>query len=215
MMAGLMVLTVVQWIVFDQRAPFFQAFDNRTKNEWVNRMNATVVTALMVVFALLQGYSSHWGTAGGVAYFLHDIGHMLTYETDWSMYIHHVFSLTVVGLMRVAMTPLQAENVAIAVATLESTSPITNMSWLLNKAGFKSHPAFKYFAAFMVVFFGFMRCGVFPWLMLKKMDKVTAGVFFPLLVLNFYWFYKLIKMAMRFASTGEAPGENTEQSHAS
>lgn len=215
MMAVLMVASVGQWISLDQTAPFFQAFDTRTKHEWLNRTTATVATTLMVIFAILVGHTSTWGTAGAIAYFLHDIGHMLMYETDWSMYIHHVFSLTVTGLMRIAMTPLQAENVALAVATLESTGPVTNLSWLLNKAGFRSHPAFKYYAAFMVVFFGLMRCGVFPWIMAKKMDKVTAAVFSPLLGLNVYWFYKLIKMAIKFARTGEAPGESTSQSHES
>lgn len=200
-LAALMVATVGQWIAFDHCAPFFKAFDTREKHEWLNRTTATVATSLIVFFAAFSGHTSTWGTAGAIAYFLHDICHMMMYETDLSMYIHHVFSLTLTGLMRIAMDPLQAENVALASAILESTSPVTNMSWLLNKAGYRNHPAFKYFAGFMVVFFGLMRCGVFPWLMVTKMDKITSGVFFPLLGLNFYWFYKLIKMAIKFAKT--------------
>lgn len=212
-MAALMLAEVGQWIVFDQTAPFFRAFDVRTKHEWLNRITATVATSLIVLFALLSGGTTTWGAAGAIAYFLHDVGHMLMYETDWSMYIHHVFALTVTGLMRIAMTPIQAEGVAIATAVLESTSPVTNLSWLFNKAGYRTHPAFKYLAGFMVVFFGVMRCGVFPWVMLKKMDKVTAAVFSPLLGLNVYWFYKLIKMAMKFARTGEVVASSSEQSH--
>lgn len=200
MMAVLMVATVGQWMVFDHTMPFFREADLRAKHEWINHTTATLATTYIVLFAVLVGHTSHWGTAGGIAYFLHDIGHMLLYETDWSLYIHHVFSLTITGLMRIAMSPLQATNLATAVAVLESTSPVVNVSWLLNRAGYSTHPYFKYFAGFMVVFFGVMRCGVFPWLMVTKMDKVTAAVFSPLLVLNVYWFWKIIKLAQKTLS---------------
>ena len=212
-LAALMVATVGQWMVFDQTAPFFRAFEVHDKHEWLNRTTATVATTLIVLFSLLSGHTTLWGTAGAVAYFLHDIGHMLMYETDITMYIHHVFSLTVTGLMRMTMDPVQGASVALATAVLESTSPVTNLSWLFSKAGYRTHPAFKYLAAFMVVFFGVMRCGVFPWVMAKKMDKVTAAVFSPFLGLNLFWFYKLVKLAMKVAGIGAGGASSSEQSH--
>ena len=200
MLAVLMVATVGQWMLFDQTMPFFRDSNLRAKHEWINHTTAAVATTYIVLFAILVGHTTTWGTAGAIAYFLHDIGHMALYETDWSMYIHHVFSLTVTGLMRIAMNPTQAGNVAIASAVLESTSPVVNLSWLLNKAGYSTHPLFKYFAGFMVVFFGVMRCGVFPWVMATKMDKVTAAVFSPLLGLNLFWFWKIIRLVQKTLS---------------
>jgi hypothetical protein len=68
-----------------------------------------------------------------------------------------------------------------------------------------------YISGFAAVFFGFMRCGVFP-VMAKKMDRVTALVAMPFLVLNFYWFWKILKMLKRVLDKKEVAFSSSEQS---
>jgi hypothetical protein len=67
----------------------------------------------------------------------------------------------------------------------------------MREAGYKDHPAFKYLAGFMVVFFGLMRVLLFPWLMWKHMDPAIATMFFPIFGLNIYWFYKILMLAKK------------------
>ena len=101
------------------------------------------------------------------------------------------------------MTPEQSYNAFLATMNLESTSPFINATWLMRAAGYAEHPAFKYVAGFTLVFFGLMRVVVFPWLMYSRMDTVTTAVFAPFLVLNVYWFSKLIRMAQKAFGTKE------------
>jgi hypothetical protein len=212
-MAGLMLITVGQWIFFDQTAPFFRDFDFHTKHEWVGRITVCLSQLGIVTFGLTQGATSHWGLALAVAYILHDVGHMLIYERDVTTYFHHIVAATVAGLMKLTMTAEQAESMALAAIVLETTGPVLHTTWLLKQAGYSSEPWFKYIAGFAAVFFGVMRCGVFPWIMAKKMDRVTALVVAPFLVMNVYWFWKILKMLKKALETKEETASNTEQSH--
>ena len=201
----LMIAAVGQWMVLEQTTPFFQAFDTRSKHEWVGRVIACLFTAMIVGFAALQGSTSVWGKGVAMAYFLHDIGHMLLYESDITAYGHHIVSILTTALVQFAMTPMQADTVAVATAVLESTTPILNTTWLLNKAGYGSHPLFKYVAGFMVVFFGVMRVGVFPWLVWSRMDRASTALFSPLVGLNVYWFFKLIRLVHKKLAVSSDP----------
>lgn len=205
-----MLAVVTQWITFDQTAPFFQAFDTRTKHEWINRITASLAEIGIIGFALTHDMSSRWGAALGVAYFLHDTAHMFLYETEFSPYIHHVVAFAVLMMMKYAMSPEQAAAALTAVVTLESTSPVLHSTWLLNKAGYRSYPFFKYVMGFAAAFFGVMRVGVLPWLMHSRMDLPTAAVFAPILGLNLFWFWKILKMlrkAMRPSSQEETKSQ--------
>jgi hypothetical protein len=196
-MAALMVAAVGQWIALDQTAPFFREFDWQTKHEWINRTIAAVVTSLIAAFALLQGRTSHWGMAVTVAYFLHDIAHSLLYDSDITNYAHHIVSLAIAYLMKFVMTPDQGDVTAIAVAVLESTSPAVNLSWLLKKAGYSDQPWFKYVAGGMVALFGIMRVGVFPWIVATKMDTPMKMMFGPIVALNVFWFWKIVRLVQK------------------
>jgi hypothetical protein len=137
---------------------------------------------------------------------------MLVYERDITSYLHHVVSTTVFGLTKLVMTPDQADSTTIAMAILESTSPVLSATWLLKQAGYSDHPFFKYVAGFAAIFFGVMRCGVFPWMM-TKMDKSSKLIFAPLLALNIYWFWKIIKMMLKVLAKKEETASSNEQSH--
>jgi hypothetical protein len=213
LMAAMMLLTVGQWIGFDQTAPFFRDFDWHTKHEWIGRITAGIVQMSLIGFAILQGRTSQWGAALILAYLLHDTGHMFIYDTDVTSYLHHIITTTVVGLMTIAMTPAQADVSTLAAAVLESTSPLLHVSWLLKQAGYSDAPFFKYVAGAAAAFFGLMRIGVFPWIMATKMDTVTRMVFAPLLALSVYWFWKIVKMMLKVLETKEAPASSTEQCH--
>ena len=212
-MAALMLVTVGQWIVFDQTAPFFRAFDIRTKHEWVGRITSSLAQIGIVSYDLTEGASSYWGFVLVVAHVLFDTGHMLIYDRDITSYIHHIFAAAVTGLMKLTMSPEQADSFALAGGILESTSPVLHTTWLLKQAGYSSYPWFKYVAGFAAAFFGVIRCGVFPWVLIQKMDRVTALVFLPFLVLNVYWFWKIIKMMLKVLERAEEPASSTEQSH--
>ena len=212
LMAAMMLITVGQWIGFDQMAPFFREFDFHTKHEWVGRITVGIVQVGIIAFALLDGVTSHWGVALFTAYILHDVGHMLVYEKDVTTYLHHLVAATVTGLMKLTMTAQQAESIGLAATVLESTGPVLHTTWLLKQAGYSSEPWFKYIAGAAAAFFGVMRCGVFPWVMAKKMDKVTAMVAAPFLVLNVYWFWKIIKMMLKVLERKEEDASNSEQS---
>ena len=193
----LMLFTVGQWIVLDQTAPFFRNFDTKTKHAWIGRVTAAVFDTLIILFAAVNGYKTVWGAALLIAYVVHDTFHTFLYDRNIGNYIHHIVSFALTVLQKTAMNPMQAEATRLAMFTLESTSPILHASWLMNKAGYAGHPAFKYVAGFSVVFFGLMRLLAFPWVMYTSMDTVTASVFSPLLGLNVYWFYKLLQLSMR------------------
>ena len=138
---------------------------------------------------------------------------MLTYETDFTSYIHHIVAMTLAGLLKIAMTPAQADIATLLVAVLESTSPVLHSTWLLKQAGYSEYPFFKYIAGFAAVFFGLMRVGVVSWIVATKMDKASKFVFTPLLALNVYWFYKIVKMLMKIVAKKEEGALSTEQSH--
>lgn len=193
----LMLFTVGQWIVMDQTAPFFRDFDAKTKHAWIGRVTATVFDTLVILFAAVNGYKTVWGAALLIAYVVHDTFHTLLYDRNIGNYVHHIVSFALTVLQKTVMNPMQAEATRLAMFTLESTSPFLHASWLMNKAGYGTHPTFKYVAGFSVVFFGVMRLLAFPWVMYSSMDTVTAGVFSPLLGLNVYWFYKLVRLARR------------------
>lgn len=212
-MAALMLTAVGQWIVFDQTTPFFQAFDAHTKHEWVGRIAGSLSQLGIILCWMLEGPTTVWGQSLLIGYTLHDILHMLVYETDITSYIHHIVSVTVFGLMKLTMTPEQTESTALATVILESTSPVLSLTWLLKQAGYSGHPLFKYIAGGAAVFFGLMRCGVFPWAMAKKMDRTTALVLIPFLALNVYWFRKIVKMMLKVLERKEEPASNSEQSH--
>jgi hypothetical protein len=200
-LALLTVSTVAQYIGFDQLAPFFQAFEWKKKNEWISRINAIVIEVGVLLFAMVSGGSTVWGVGSLLAYFLHDSVHLLLYDHDITNYIHHIIGTAVILLRSTVMTPDQASSTFIAALNLESTGPFINATWLMRAAGYKEHPAFKYLAGFTLVFFGLMRVLLFPWLMYNHMDKGTAIMFSPLLVLNVYWFYKIIGMAQKAFAT--------------
>ncbi len=202
-LAILTVTTVAQYIGFDQLAPFFQAFDWKTKNDWIGRVTATACQVVMLLFGLCGEHTSHWIVGLVFAYFLHDAVHCMFYTTDLSNYIHHAVGLAVAVLRETVMTPDQVYTAFLAMVNLESTSPFINATWLAKAAGYGDHPAFKYLAGFTLVFFGIMRVVVFPWLMYSRMDKVMATMFAPFLVLNVYWFSKLIRMAQKAFGTKE------------
>ena len=215
LMAALMLATVGQWIAFDQTAPFFRGFDTHTKHEWVGRINGSIVQMIIVGIALFQGKTTHWGYPLLLAYLLHDTGHMLIYERDITSYLHHVVTTTVFGLARLVMTEEQIDSTIRAMTVLEATSPVLSATWLLKQAGYSDRPFFKYVAGFAAAFFGIMRCGVFPWTM-TKMDKSGKLIFAPLLALNIYWFYKIVRMMLKVldgASKKEQGASSSEQSH--
>lgn len=193
----LMLFTVGQWMALDQLAPFFRAFDTKTKHAWVGRVTASVFDTLVILFAAVNGYKTVWGAALLIAYVIHDTVHTFLYDRNIGNYIHHIVSFALTVLQKTVMNPMQAEATRLAMFTLESTSPILHASWLMNKAGYAGHPAFKYVAGFSVVFFGLMRLLAFPWVMYTSMDTVTASMFSPLLGLNVYWFFKLLQLARR------------------
>jgi hypothetical protein len=197
----LTVTTVAQYIGFDQLAPFFQAFDWKQKNSWLGRITASACQIAMLLFGLMGEPNSPWLIGLVVAYFLHDAMHCTLYDHDITNYIHHAVGLAVAFLRETVMTPEQSYNAFLATMNLETTSPFLNATWLMRAAGYGDHPAFKYVAGFTLLFFGLMRVVVFPWLMYSRMDRVTTAVFSPFLVLNVYWFYKLILMAQRTLAT--------------
>jgi hypothetical protein len=209
LLAVLTVSTVAQYIGFDQGASFFQAFEWKKKNEWISRINAGVVEVGVLLFALFSGNATVWGVALLFAYFLHDSVHLLLYDHDITNYIHHIVGIVLLILRGTVMTPEQSYGTFIAGMNLESTGPFINATWLMRAAGYKDHPTFKYLAGFTLVFFGLMRVLLFPWLMYTRMDKVTAAVFSPLLGLNVYWFYKILRMAQK-AFTTNSGGERDE-----
>ena len=214
--AALMVGSVGQWIVFDQTAPFFNAFSAKMKTEWICRVNAMVVDSLLTGFGVLEGHTSEWGLATVVGYFVFDLIHMLLYDPTYLTGLaHHVVSMSVVGLGKLAMTDEQAGNATTAASILMSTSPLLNLTWLLHKGGYSDQPYFKYIAGLMAVSYGVTRLGVLPWFMATKMDKVTAAVFVPLLALSVYWFYKIAKMGQKFFMKGTSAEDalNSAQSH--
>jgi hypothetical protein len=213
LMATMMVAVVGQWILFDPKVPVFRALDSRIKHEWVGRIIGSLSQIGIILFWLFEGVNSIWGQSLVLGHALHDTMHMLVYETDDTAYIHHLVLVTVFGLMKLTMTPAQAESAALATAVLESTSPVLSLTWLLKQGGCSNHPAFKYISGFAAMFFGFMRCGVFPWVMAKKMDRVTALVALPFLLLNFYWFWKILKMLKRVLDKKEVSFSSSEQSH--
>lgn len=216
-MAGLMMATVGQWMAFEHLAPFFREFDLHTKHEWIGRITASVVEVFVVCFTLLYGPSSVWGSPILLGYLLHDTGHMLIYEKDITTYLHHIVCTTLLGLMELTMSPAQAQSAYLATGVLESTSPILHATWLLKKAGYGDQPFFKYIAGGAAAFFGIMRIGVFPWVMMTKMDRVTAAVFSPILGLSIYWFYKIVKLMKKVidkAETAATDVSSTAQSHA-
>ena len=212
-MAALMVATVGQWVVMDQM-PFFQAFDWKTKHEWIGRCTATIVQTLCVLIIILWKDTTAWGIPLFLGYHLFDTFHMATYERDPASYFHHVIAVAVTGLKEMVMSAAQIEPAIQATMTLEVSSPPLHISWLLNKAGYGDRPWFKYVAGFAAVFFAIMRLGAFPWLVATKMDTVTAMVSSPFILLNLYWFYKIVRMALRkFGGTKAKDASNTEQSH--
>lgn len=201
LLAVFTVSTVAQYIGFDQLAPFFQAFDWKRKNEWVGRINGSVAQIFIVLFALASGGATQWGAALVMAYFMHDVAHCALYDHGITNYIHHIVGFLVVVLQQTVMTPEQSYSTFLAGVSLEATSPFVSGTWMMRAAGYKDHPAFKYVAGFTLVFFGIMRLLVFPWIMANHMDRVTASVFSPLLGLNVYWFYKMLRMAEKAFAT--------------
>jgi hypothetical protein len=212
-MAAMMVAAVGQWILFDQKVPVFQSLDSKIKHEWVGRIIGSASQIGIILFWLFEGVNSIWGQSLVLGHALHDTLHMLAYETDVTAYIHHLVLFTVFGLMKLTMTPAQAESAALATVVLESTSPILSLTWLLKQGGLSGHPSFKFVSGFAAGFFGVMRCGVFPWVMAKKMDRVTALVALPFLMLNLYWFWKILKMLKKVLDKKEVSFSSTEQSH--
>ena len=196
-MATLMLSTVGQWIAWDQTAPFFKAFDIATKHEWVNRVNACVMTAILVGFAVIQGHTSIWGFASMVAYMLHDTSHLFLYETDIAGYAHHIITLMLSALMNTVMSVDQQMTATNVVAILESTSPLVNLSWLLNKSGYSDSAFFPYVAVAMVVWFGIQRVLVFPWFLATKADTAMKIVLSPVVLFNFFWFHKIIGLVTK------------------
>ena len=202
-LAFLTVLTVAEYIGFDQTTPVFQALDWKKKNDWIGRVTGIIGQIGMFLFAAISGERSHWGVAWVLAYFLHDVAHCMLYDRDITNYIHHIIAFIIAVLREVVMTPEQAYGTYLTVLNLESTSPFINATWLMREAGYKDHPAFKYLAGFTVVFFGLMRVLLFPLVMWKTLDAATATMFAPIFGLNCYWFYKIIGMAQRaFATNG-------------
>ncbi len=196
-MAALMLSSVGHWMVADQHFPFFKEFDMATKHEWVNRVNACVMTAILVAFATLQGHTSKWGFASMVAYMLHDTSHLFLYDHDITGFAHHIVVLMLSALMKTTMSVQQQANATSAVAILESTSPLVNLSWLLNKAGYSDSSFFPYVAIAMVVWFGIQRVLVFPWFLLTKTDPAMKVVLSPIIGFNFFWFYKIIGLVTK------------------
>ena len=209
LVALLATLNVCQWIVSDQTLPFFRAFSWKTKNDWVSRVNAGVVEIIAFVLLGISGHTSVWAYALMLAFFLEDTLHLLVYDHTLLNYIHHVLVGAVFVLFRTLMTPEQAESAYRVFLTVESTGPFLQATWLMREAGLKNHPAFKTLAGFTLVFYGVMRCGVFPWLMHAHMDRGMALLLMPLLGLNVYWFYKLCRMAQKAFATN-AGGERLE-----
>jgi hypothetical protein len=212
-MAGLMLFTIGQWIFIDQTAPFFRDLEGHTQHEWVGRITCAVAQLGIIGFYLAEGATSQWAAALVLAYILHDTVHMAIYERDIATYLHHIVAATILGLMKLTMTSAQVESMALAGAILESTSPVLHATWVAKQAGYGSHPVFKAGAGFAALFFGIVRCGVFPWVMATKMDRVTALVAAPLMVLNVYWFWKILKMLKKALETKAEDASNTEQSH--
>lgn len=211
-MAGLMLATVGQWIALDQTAPFFRDFATHTKHEWVGRVIGSLSQIGIVAFVLLQGATSPWGVALFTGYILHDVGHMLIYDRDITSYLHHIVAATVTGLMNLTMNPEQVESIGLATVILESTGPFLHTTWLLKQAGYSSAPWFKYIAGAVAAFFGLMRCGVFPWAMATKMDRVTAFVLIPFLALNVYWFSKIVMMMKKVVETPSSSDKTPTES---
>jgi hypothetical protein len=203
LMAGMMLATVGQWMAFEQGLPVFQTLDSHTKHEWVARITALVVEIALIGFALIQGRTSQWGACLMLAYLMHDTGHSLIYESDVSPYIHHIVAITVFGLTKLTMTPEQADVTTLALAMLESTSPLLHVTWLMKQAGYSQHPLFTIIAGVTAAFYGIMRCGVFPWFMATTMDRGTTLIFAPLMALNVYWFAKIVRLMAKVLASRE------------
>lgn len=117
------------------------------------------------------------------------------------------------GSIESIICPLELKLIAfysMMVYIAEGSTPALHMCWLLHKLNMKKSFLFKVFVAWLLLGFFVCRILVSPymlWHMSQNMDAwgqdndllfyLNFSIVFLFAVLNFYWFYKLISLAVK------------------
>ena len=173
--------------------PFYRAFDCYTKHCWVGRATALVTQLIVLPLSTAFGFDTFCMHTLGM-YILHDSLHCALYEKDAMTWIHHVATLG--GYMYIFWAPADIVHLmVVATMLLESTSPLIQVCWFVNKSGYSGAKWFPYLAGATLLMYLVVRCIYFPYfvfLHLPGYSKLLGAVF---TALNWMWFYKLIGYA--------------------
>lgn len=176
-------------------APFYKAFDTFTKHSWIGR--ATSMTTQILVLPLMAyfGQSSAYHHVLGM-YLIADMLHLALYQrNDTAVWLHHIVCVFGYGVS-FFISQKTLEILVTGSLMLELTSPLIHLSWFVTKLGYSQTPWFSLLAGVTILNFFAIRCVWFPYFVFYNVPKTLWGFGVILMVLNVFWFYKLIGYAL-------------------
>jgi hypothetical protein len=182
---------------------FYPRFTLTEKCEWLAWTN-TVIFQTSFTIANLYGTNPFVLGQYFTIYVINDTLHLLLYNRDPLMYIHHVLSF-ILAVSQRWMSYDNAYAMTQSGAFLEASNILLGTTWLLNKAGYGKTLAVKILGAISFLVYATLRNVMFPRYIIYFAPKEVGTVMFMLFMpLNLYWTWKIARFIRR-TNLGSTP----------
>ena len=149
-----------------------------------------------------------------MGYICYDTLNELRNTRDWDVLGHHVLGFISHILTRIAGSGI-ASHYSMMVFLCEASTPMLHFSWLLHGLKFTDTMVFKLTVVGLILAFFVFRVLLTPYMCWSMYDTFSQGlwddsIFYLNIVviglftlLNFFWFYKLLSVAMKVGTKKE------------
>jgi hypothetical protein len=171
--------------------PFYSAFTNTQKCEWLAWLRMTLFQTTFTYF-YYTGWSSFDLGIYYVGHVVYDTLFLPFYRTDPLMYIHHIISGCVCTLTYWLGEPVQSD-IHIAASMLERSNILLGVVWLLNRSGYGNTLLLQTLGGLALIVYIWIRMYLFPMYVLLSAGWTTFWLMSPFLPMNALWSWRLIK----------------------
>ena len=170
---------------------FFTALEERKKTEFISRINSTLFQLFMCgsYFYIKTDEDIITLYRIGTGYLIFD----LVFVQTITMHIHHIVCILIYIFGLPASTATDRLFMYRTIVTLEASPIVITLCWMLETFQYPKNALHKAVQIFSFLYWSSLRMIAFPYLFFTEGSTTMQLFVSPLLVLNTYWFYLLVK----------------------
>jgi hypothetical protein len=193
--------------------PEFGDLVESKKHEFLARINGLLFIMYLVVMRMFtttpEGVMEQIGQI--VAYLVYDCAHAPFYARGYDYYVHHIvyFFIYFVALPQATEPEKWVSQFYDATCILESSAPLLSVGWFMDTLGYPVDTFHQAVRGLVVLVWTCIRMVYFPYWVGTTLDSKDIVYTLPFMALNCYWFWLLVKKAMKaFTSPSPSPADD-------